>query len=466
MKLRIALDTRQQIMSDRNYRETTERKDIRNWADQRGVIPVRRTDTGDLAFVREEELESDDSSRELTWHEFNNEFDRRGTTFRYEDEEPTEDEIGHYEFVEEEGATDRDADRLDKEDVIEEGDVLEEGESAHAEVTETRTIEKEVVETATVETEVVDEEIVSEEVVDTELLEREVSRCSIDEHGEYIEADLRERKRFTTEIRERDIIESRVVDVEAEETPTADTDTDSVDRDVDIEGEHELVDEESVEREVEETEVREREETDVKADIIDSETEHGERIERRLVETDVVEQYHVRAAIEEVALFDEEVVSEEVTDTELLDGEGVTTETDTTAEGAAAGGDDFTRSASESETARQDEDAEILDDDPESAREGTTDTTSETVQVDDSHEGNEVVDADGETVGIITGVEDDTIYVDPNPDLTDRLKADLGWGGGDESDRTIQQNQVEDVQGNAIRVSGSGREELEGSDTR
>ena len=39
---------------------------------------------------------------------------------------------------------------------------------------------------------------------------------------------------------------------------------------------------------------------------------------------------------------------------------------------------------------------------------------------------------------MITDVKDDTIHVDLDPGLTDRLKADLGWGGADEDDTTIR----------------------------
>lgn len=82
-------------------------------------------------------------------------------------------------------------------------------------------------------------------------------------------------------------------------------------------------------------------------------------------------------------------------------------------------------------------------------------TRDRTVSLDDSQKGTEVINADGETVGLVTEVDGDRIHVDPDPGLTDRLKAELGWGSADESDTTIRSEQVESVERNEIRLSRS-----------
>lgn len=43
-------------------------------------------------------------------------------------------------------------------------------------------------------------------------------------------------------------------------------------------------------------------------------------------------------------------------------------------------------------------------------------------------EGKRVLNTDGTVVGRIVEVRDERAYVDPNPSLTDTIKAKLGWG--------------------------------------
>lgn len=40
--------------------------------------------------------------------------------------------------------------------------------------------------------------------------------------------------------------------------------------------------------------------------------------------------------------------------------------------------------------------------------------------------GTPVVDGDGETIGVVTAVEDGTAYVEPNPGLADSVRVRLG----------------------------------------
>lgn len=48
-------------------------------------------------------------------------------------------------------------------------------------------------------------------------------------------------------------------------------------------------------------------------------------------------------------------------------------------------------------------------------------------QFSEEDEGKTVVNPVGDEVGIVQEVEDGVPYVKPNPDLTDKIKASLGW---------------------------------------
>ena len=47
-------------------------------------------------------------------------------------------------------------------------------------------------------------------------------------------------------------------------------------------------------------------------------------------------------------------------------------------------------------------------------------------------EGKTVVDAEGDEFGMVVDVEGDTMYVDPDPSITDRIRTALGWEDHDD----------------------------------
>lgn len=49
------------------------------------------------------------------------------------------------------------------------------------------------------------------------------------------------------------------------------------------------------------------------------------------------------------------------------------------------------------------------------------------VHIDGSAEGKRVVDGKGDEIGLVTLVRDGTIYVDPDPGMTEKLASKLGW---------------------------------------
>ncbi|AQL42142.1 hypothetical protein BV210_05185 [Halorientalis sp. IM1011] len=78
----------------------------------------------------------------------------------------------------------------------------------------------------------------------------------------------------------------------------------------------------------------------------------------------------------------------------------------------------------------------------------------ETVQITEDDVGTTVVDQNGDEVGIVSAVRYGTAYVDPDPDITTRLKTALGWEEVDEEDGyPLQEEAVETVTDDEIRLT-------------
>lgn len=85
-------------------------------------------------------------------------------------------------------------------------------------------------------------------------------------------------------------------------------------------------------------------------------------------------------------------------------------------------------------------------------RDDTTSKRGETagsarVIPDDDDLGKEVVDTRGQDIGMVTEVEGDTMYVDPHPSLTEKIKSTLNWGSKNEEELPVSPdfvNRIED----------------------
>lgn len=66
-------------------------------------------------------------------------------------------------------------------------------------------------------------------------------------------------------------------------------------------------------------------------------------------------------------------------------------------------------------------------------------------------EGKSVV-ANGEEVGIVAEVEHGTAYVDPDPGITDKIKAKLDWGERDDDTYPLQEQAVDSITDDEIRL--------------
>ena len=68
--------------------------------------------------------------------------------------------------------------------------------------------------------------------------------------------------------------------------------------------------------------------------------------------------------------------------------------------------------------------------------------------------GRDVVDAEGNQVGIVTAVKHGTAYVDADPGITDKIRTRLGWEDTDEEDYPLQEEAIDTVTDDEIRLSG------------
>lgn len=73
-------------------------------------------------------------------------------------------------------------------------------------------------------------------------------------------------------------------------------------------------------------------------------------------------------------------------------------------------------------------------------------------QFTDDDVGKSVVDERGEQIGVVSAVEHGTARVDPDPGITDKIKATLGWEDTDEDTYPLQESAIEQVTDDEIRL--------------
>lgn len=74
----------------------------------------------------------------------------------------------------------------------------------------------------------------------------------------------------------------------------------------------------------------------------------------------------------------------------------------------------------------------------------------QTVTNDDK--GKRIVSADGDELGIVTDVRNDTIYVDPDPGITDTVMSRLGWKSADDENYPLEHSRIDAVTDDEIRL--------------
>ncbi|WP_306057897.1 hypothetical protein [Natronococcus wangiae] len=66
--------------------------------------------------------------------------------------------------------------------------------------------------------------------------------------------------------------------------------------------------------------------------------------------------------------------------------------------------------------------------------------------------GKSVVNAEGDKIGIISDVEHGTAHVEPDPGITDTIKAKLGWGDANGDAYPLQEQSVAEVTDDAVHL--------------
>ena len=75
-----------------------------------------------------------------------------------------------------------------------------------------------------------------------------------------------------------------------------------------------------------------------------------------------------------------------------------------------------------------------------------------TTNLTEDDEGKRVVTSDGDEVGMIAEVRGGTAYVEPDPGMFDKIKANLDWGDAGEDTYPIGMDDVADVSGDEVRL--------------
>lgn len=65
-------------------------------------------------------------------------------------------------------------------------------------------------------------------------------------------------------------------------------------------------------------------------------------------------------------------------------------------------------------------------------------------------QGKRVVSADGDTIGVVSGVRNGTAFVDPDPGITDKFKAMLNWEDVDGDDYPLPDGAIERIEEDQI----------------
>lgn len=395
--------------SPEKRRITTDVNQVRRWAEERDMVPVRMAEETApehgrhrYRLVRDGELVESDT--EQSWDEFTEAFHDEQLAFVYRDEPeaPSSDRLGYYELVERDEAAERAV--LDDKSVQQ---ALMRGETVRTEIVGTRLIERQIVERNTIESRITNTDVLRDEVVGRRLLRRDlVGTELIDE--ERVEIEVDEYWLLTREHVERKTVESRVIDTDVEGTDMVTRE--AVEATVGIEGVQQTI---------------------LDSDLLTADTDSSVSVEDVALESEYVDDDTLLTYLVEETLAEDEVrerkrLRYELTDTELDISEPISSAVIATR---------FLDSDIETEADLIDRERELLEAD-------TTD--QEPVEISEELRGRRVSDRSGEDVGIVARVEDDVLYVDPHPSFTDRIKAFFNRGDVDES-YTIEPDQIDHI---------------------
>lgn len=73
----------------------------------------------------------------------------------------------------------------------------------------------------------------------------------------------------------------------------------------------------------------------------------------------------------------------------------------------------------------------------------------------ENDEGKRVLNADGETIGMISGFRGGKAYVDPDPGITDKIMSRLGWEDVDEDHYALDSDMVAQISDDEVHLKES-----------
>jgi hypothetical protein len=418
------------------YTVLSDPEEVRRWADANDVVPLQCEDASGphtTELRHREDLRDRHETRD--WDAVLREFEDRNLAVVHE----RGGDPGDCRLV------DRDTVATDREDDADATDATGGG------VVEEATVESVLVGSEIVECEVVEREVVDRELVGVAVEERANvpadgdrdppngagsaggERVYLDEGGhttgpetrDVIGLDVDETRIETEERFEKHVVESRVVEADLDREGTV---------------RHERVDTDAVVGRIHEH-IRRSDVVDVRADQVledrHIETEFGEGdgttsvvVEHRTVESEVTVRKVVYAEVADVEVEESDHVREEVLETGVL-------EADHPVHGASTG-----RPGGGTAGTSPVGDIPVVEGAPEPDG-----------GVGDYLIGREVERPDGETIGIVSDVDEDgnVLYVDEDPSLTDRIRASLQWG--DEHDASaLAFDRVREIRADAVVV--------------
>lgn len=71
----------------------------------------------------------------------------------------------------------------------------------------------------------------------------------------------------------------------------------------------------------------------------------------------------------------------------------------------------------------------------------------------DDDEGKPVVNATGDEIGIVSEIRNGNAHVKPDPSITDKIKAKLGWDQADEESYHLEERRIDSVTDDEIRLN-------------
>lgn len=417
---------------------TTERDEIERWSKQHDVVPVQEGNQVEL--VPEGEMSS--NQERIDWSTFHRNIDESNRVVMYDERSEgynrieVSDQAEAFEGVALEG-------EYDREQVQER---LLEGETVTGTVKETTVVKETIVEEATLESDIIDRSYVDRQVTNFELLERSCQSCTIDsevenqdyedwsdigrfvlqddevpmgerqQYDEYpysVSVDVDERWLATIEELEEYTVETRITDVDVTETDQIDSQ--NFESHVDIDAVHDqLLRSIDVGPNDDESELVNTETHTIESEFTEDDTIRTTLTSRQIIEKELSEQWRLSTEVTAGTLLSRETHEESIVEKALAKRTDVT---------------------------------------PASAVEDDVETDHRTVLTEDD-EGKKVV-ASNEKIGLITRVESDTAYVDPDPGLAEQIKSKLGSTKKDSGDFELDPDQVAEITDDEVRLTSA-----------